>query len=75
MHKPTGLQHHFVVIVNDDGSVETDSETLINLDGSDVYEPSAGLWYHHYEDDVSESYDKAEEIIINLIKMHNNPTL
>lgn len=53
------LQHHFVVIMNEDGSAEIDWETEINNDNSTIWDTEKLEWYHHTEEEVAEANEKA----------------
>jgi len=62
------LQHHFVVVVDENGEMNLDYSTSINFDSGDVWNDETEQWHHRNEESVSDSYEKAEELLLEMVK-------
>jgi hypothetical protein len=68
MAKLTGLQHHFVVVIDENGEANIDYDTSINFDSGDVWNEETEEWQHRSDEAVSSQYEKAEMLLLSLVK-------
>ena len=61
-------QSHFVVMINEDGEATIDYDTSINFDSGDVWDEDTETWFNRNEDEVSEKYELAENLLLSLVK-------
>ena len=62
------LQHHFVVVIDENGEANIDYDTSINFDSGDVWDEETEEWHHRSEEEVSTEYETAEMLLLSLVK-------
>lgn len=63
------LQHHFAVVVEEDGTMFIDYDISINYDSGDTWDTAEETWVSMGTDDkVYESYQQAADKLNNLLK-------
>lgn len=63
-----GKQSHFVVVIDENGQANIDYDTSINFDTGDVWDEELHEWFHRTDDEVAAQYEKAEMLLISLVK-------
>lgn len=61
------LEHHFVVKIDESGEANIDYDTSVNFDAGDVWDNSLETWFNGNDDAVSDSYEKAEKLMLSLV--------
>lgn len=55
------LEHHFVVVVREDGTMDIDGEVSLNFDSGSVWDTTNETWLDYTEEDVYEANEQAFE--------------
>ena len=62
------FQHHFVVIVEEDGTSYIDYDTSVNFDCGEVWDDNSEMWFSRNDDEVVDSYEQASTLLSNLLE-------
>lgn len=63
-----GKQSHFVVAVDEEGVAIIDYALSIHFDSGDVWDEDTASWFGRNEPEVSDAYEKAEEVLMSLVR-------
>jgi len=61
-------QSHFIVVIDENGQATIDYDTSINHNNGDVWDEDSEMWFYRTEDEVSDAYEVAEEVLLSLVK-------